>query len=232
MTPRLNARRRDDRQLAGLDPADPLEEAGRTAFRQQGEQLGDADFVRRVGDFGQRVQALGHRGEGEEAGAAMIMERPHPDRIARQDQPARRHVPEGEGIIAEQMGEAILTPFLPGGEQEGGVRHPGRFRPADAERAGQLVAIVEPDIGDQAPAAPTAGERLAVERIFGEAAEQPPAERDVAAVPGRAVMRAVNLLRGEHLAARLGSARPPVIIPAPGQCGHLRPLSPSPAVPR
>ena len=56
------------------------------------------------------MQALRHAGKGKELVAAMIMERPLAERIAREQQSATRAIPHGERIVAD---DAVEKGFLP-----------------------------------------------------------------------------------------------------------------------
>jgi hypothetical protein len=137
---------RDSDDLAGLDPADPFEEAARTVLGEQSEELGATHLIGGVGNFGKGVEALGHGREGREPLAEMVMERAAAERVAGEDQPALGRIPEGEGIVAGGGVEQAFAETLPGGEEEGRIGGSGKLGRIEAEGSGEAFAVVEPNV--------------------------------------------------------------------------------------
>jgi hypothetical protein len=113
------ARHVDD--MAGFNPLDVLEETTRPVLRHQRDKFRNHLLVRRVGNFGERVQPFGDRGEGEKAARAMVMQRTLAEEIARQQQPLHARVPQREGEIADEAVERALAPAIEACEQDRGV---------------------------------------------------------------------------------------------------------------
>ena len=80
--------------------------------------------------------------------------------VARQRERLLARVPHGEGKIADQMVDAIGAPSFVRCKQQRAVRRVGKRRGADRQRLGKLLAIVEPQIGNECQ--PGIMERLGV----------------------------------------------------------------------
>ncbi len=117
------------------------------------------------------------------------------------------------------MREEPFCPSLPGGEQVVRVGHASRPLRRHTQRLAKLVAIVEPGIGHQQEAPRPAGQRLAVEAVFGEGAKEGAAEGDLARFLLAFGMRAVERLRGQHGGA-IGTACCSTEAPQARQRGH------------
>ncbi len=222
MRPRGDAALRHRRHVAGLDTFDVAVERAGADLRDHREELEHHLLVGRARHVGQGVEALRHAGKGKKAVAAMDVQRLLPERIAREQQAAPRPVPQREGVIADQARKARVVPALEGGQQDGGVANTLRRRCGNIERGGELVAIVEPDIGHQHEAAATPDERLAVEGILRQQPHQLTAECDAAIRPLAARIWPVQFLRGQHPRAPVGGG-PAVEMPEAGKRRHRGP---------
>ncbi len=193
--------------MTGLDALDPREIGLGPRFRKQDDEFRDAVLVRRARDLGQHVQALGHAGKGEQARRAMIVQRPLAQRIARENDPASRAIPDGKGEIADHAVEAAHIPAFEGRQQDRRVAQRASGR--QAQRGDELVAIVQTDIGHQDDVARQANKRLPVVDILGQQPEQRPADGDETFVPLTHRVGSVNFLGREHAGAgrrRIGAA--------------------------
>src|SRR5262249_23740121 len=88
--------------MPGLDSFDAEKKALGTGLWHQHQEISDALLVGGAGYLGQRVQTLRHAGEREESIAAMIMQWPLTQRIAREQQSPKRIVPERKRIVSNQ----------------------------------------------------------------------------------------------------------------------------------
>jgi hypothetical protein len=97
-----------------------------------------------------------------------VVERTHPERVAGQEDGARRRVEDGEGKIAQQVSQAIRSPAQVGLQDEGGVAdwglEIGDFR---LEIGEQALAVVEAGPGGDDQAALRANIRDAFVMRFG-----------------------------------------------------------------
>ena len=135
-------------------------------------------------DFGEGVEPLGHRGKGEEAAAAVEVERPMAEEVAGRE--ARRWpvaVPPGEGEIAAQPVDRFLPPSFERAQDDRAVGEPRRLVRVGAEVGAEIGAVVEPRIGDEQRTSVGAADRTAVELVLGQEPEQPPAHGNVAGRP-------------------------------------------------
>ena len=118
---------------ARLDALDAREKAGGPPHRHEAEQVADCRRIGGTGDFGKRVEPLGHGGEGERVGHLAIEERPPARTVADQVQLARLGVPDGKGEVAVQPRTRGGAPGLPGGEDQGGIGQAGQPRGRNAQ---------------------------------------------------------------------------------------------------
>ena len=156
----------DGDHLAGFDPADPGEEAPRSIFGHQREKFGRPDLVGSIIHGRKGMETLGHRGEGDKALCAMIMERPVADRVAGQIEAAGGRIPQREGVITDQVDERFAFPPLPGAHQQGGVAHRRCLAGLQAKLRSEIFAIVEPQVGDEDKTAAAALLRPAIPDIL------------------------------------------------------------------
>ena len=131
--------------------------------------------------------------------------------IAAEHELAGAPVPDREGKIAKQMFGASLAPFSISLQHQRTVRHVAQLGRADAEDAGELLAIVDPQIGDEKEIGAAVDNRLALEQVFLIDPQQAMAE------PGRAgddgldaigsamterVAHALKIARGDRAAVK------------------------------
>jgi hypothetical protein len=127
-------------------------------------------------DAGQSQQALGHGGEGEEVLAAVVEEGTVADVVAGGEELLAAGRPDGEGEAAEDVIQAGWPPTEPRSHQDGGV---GQVCGVDqAEGAGEILAVIQAEIGYKAAGVVWTPERLPVEAVFREEAGEGAAERD------------------------------------------------------
>jgi hypothetical protein len=220
IAPGRHAIPRRDGDMAGFDPGDILE-AGSAAERPRGDHLpGEVIFVRPARYLGEHVQALRHRGKGKEPRSAMVMERAGAERIPGQKETVTELVPQRESEIADQAIAAILRPARIRRQQDVRIAQAAGALGRQVQRGAQLLAIVEPDIGNQDGMSIRRVERLSVVSVLGQQPGEPTPQGDRAPRPLRAVIRSVDPLRRQHAVAGFRRVRVAVEPPEAGQGGH------------
>ncbi len=108
------------------------------------------DAIRHLGMGGKR---LGIGGAGEQvARREMEGQLPHPDLVARAQQPVLARVPQRKGEIAEQARQAVVAPAQVSADDQLPVAHHPLGR-GKAEVGDQFGPVVEPDMGGDDAAA-------------------------------------------------------------------------------
>jgi hypothetical protein len=186
----------DGQLLAGRDPLHAFEEGRRAVAADIGDERRQLALVEPTRDFGERVEALRHRCEGDQAAGAVIMERALTGRVARQHQRLLACVPDREGEVAEDTVESRLPFPEPDAEQDFGVAELSRR--SLAEPVQQFVPIVDADVGREHPAAGLVDQRLPVETVFRQEPIKGAAERDLANRAHGLMVRAIDALRLDH----------------------------------
>ena len=119
----------------------------------------------------------------------------------------RRRIPKRESKIADQPINRVLTPALDAFEQNSRVAELPRICRGQVKRCCQLVAVIEPDIGDQREPAVMALQGLAVMHVLRQRAKELAPHRNRAIGPVPSVMRPIDLLRPKHACAVVGRRR-------------------------
>lgn len=88
------------------------------------EEVRGGVWIGRTRHLAERVQPLGHGCEREDPVIGVIMQRPLPGEIAREQQAPRRAVPQGESEITHDPPQRALVPAQQRVRQQSGVRHP------------------------------------------------------------------------------------------------------------
>ena len=143
---------------------DVLVERDCPVFEQREEVVRHAGLVQPHRDLGEREQALDLRGKREQPiGAVVIVERLHPEVIARAEQHLPTFVPDREREVSQQVLRAALSPALVGGEEQLGVRD----RAGSTEHGAEIGAVVNPRVGREDERAVRAREREALPQRLG-----------------------------------------------------------------
>src|SRR5687768_8527635 len=103
----------------------------------------------------------------------MVIERPLAKKVAREQKLSCLRVPQRKCEVADQSLERGFVPAIEAGKQDPGVAQLGRRDRGDSECRTKLVAIVQPDVGDQCEAVVGAVQRLPIERILGYSPIEP-----------------------------------------------------------
>src|SRR6185437_4343323 len=97
--------------------------------RHEHKPFRDCLLVGAIRNFGKRVQPFGYRSKREESAAAMIMQRPLSDAVARKQKALRGRVPQHESEIADKAVYSLLAPTIEAFEQNRRVaKLPGLWR--------------------------------------------------------------------------------------------------------
>ncbi len=90
-------------------------EVGAPAFE---EEVADEVAVEFGRDLGTQADDIEGVAEDELAGFVGVEEGARADEVAETEEAAGGGVPEGEGVVADEVGEGLLAPFLVGVENE------------------------------------------------------------------------------------------------------------------
>lgn len=169
--------------MRGLHTLNAAEMGAAVETWQQCQAFGDKLGIKSVWYVGKRMQAGGHAGERDETVAAMEIEWSVTQNVAAQQQPPLSLVPPRKGEFPDEPVCRTVTPFEQALKEQGCI---GELREAVSghpEQSGEFSAVVEPEIGNEAMAAPLNG--LTVEAVLGQNGIEVSTERQLAVVPVR-----------------------------------------------
>src|SRR3954465_13488872 len=130
---------------AGAHRADALEErlaailVGKPFEKEEGSE---GILVRPGGDIRVGEDRLDFRAEDEGPAVGPVVQRSTADRVARDDQPARTAIEQGEGELALKTAEEFFAPFPPRGQNQRRIRSI-RQGPAPCHRRQQRLPVVQ-----------------------------------------------------------------------------------------
>ena len=109
------------------------------------EEIGEQILVRLRGDIGMRDDRLDLGSEDQPAAVGPVIQRAAADRVAREDEPTRTRIEQGEREFPLEPAEELLSPFVPRSENQRRVRGAGdRLTAADCGE--QISPVVQPPV--------------------------------------------------------------------------------------
>ncbi len=132
-----------DQQARRGDAPDVLEIAALRIGVELAQGVRDLLLVDLARNVGERMQALGRRGNDQPVGAQVIAERAVAELVARGDEALAGRVPGDERELADPFVESVGSPALPAAHGERGVREQSQLRRIDPQRRAELLAVVE-----------------------------------------------------------------------------------------
>ena len=166
----------DAKALAWRQQADAPEKTARRVRVDENKGAGEDLFIDSLVYAGEGKQVLGLGGKSEQAGPLVITEGALAGVVAGCEQLMAAGRPDRKGEAADDVIETRLSPAKPGGEQDIRVGEP--LGGGKLECAGEVVAIVQTDIGHQAAGAVGTPKWLLVEAVFGEEREEAAAKEN------------------------------------------------------
>jgi hypothetical protein len=137
----------DDEGVPRRDLVD-AREVGAVEGSEGADEVGSGHrLVRGVGDAGDGEELRGLGGEQDPARLDAVVERPHRERVAGEEETPHPGVPQGDGEVADEPGQEVEAPApVGGGDERSRTGLAGRRGRPDA--AAQLRVVVDAGVGD------------------------------------------------------------------------------------
>ena len=115
-----------------------------------GEVLGHHPFVRNSPHSRIMKELVKLRGDQDEVAAAVVIERPDAEYIARTEESAKAAIPNSESEIAQDADRSVFSPLQVGFQNQFGIRVVAQCRPLGLESFTEIFAVVDAAVKDEA----------------------------------------------------------------------------------